>query len=563
MKRLIKLIFILSLIVACFGAGLWYINRFVLPGRAKTLVLNLIKERTGHEITLGLIRYLPPSHFTIKDITLYKDETLQDPLVNIRSLTFNFRIWPLLKKKKLIARVSVQDLLYDGVRVNGVASLWLKRRTSPAARPFLKNIDGTVNFINFSFVKESSPIDIRSITGTAILEDSLMRVHKTYFNYANTIYNMEGLASNLDKEEPQASFSLNSDTLHTEGNLILKDNYLEIKKIEGTLLDTPFNIVGDIKISASPHLNLYCEANLDLADFKKLFPKSAYVADSLKPAGKCDAVFFFNGKANRPKKAEASVKLSSNNVFLHGLALDDLHLDLRMKEGIIETHRLSMNLYQGLTKGSFTLDLNRRDLPYAFSFALKDGNLAKFSADMNFGQENMNGLLSSKFFLRGSLASADSLHGSGWITITDGHIWEWPLLGGVVDLLRLPHMRSVVFKEAAGNFIIDQKRISTEDLTFYSDRANISARGYVDFDNNVDVLVQTNITQDLIEGSSDTAEIANLILSQAGNYMGKIRITGTLDDPKFKYDVAPIANILKKEMKDIKKIEGLLKDILR
>jgi len=557
MKRQAKVFIIIGLILVSIAICVWSVNRFILPVKIKGFITNLLKERTGHEVTIGGINYLPLSRFYLKDITLYDKERPKKVLLNIEGLSFNLQLWPFLKEKSINARLGLKDFTCGRIKLNGVTSLSLKRRVPLVHRPFLKNLDGAIILKDFSFATNALPSEIENITGRILLKDDLMRLEKSSFKYNDIIYNLECNLADFDTEEPKATLSLDSDILKTTGKITLKDDYIKIEKIEGVLLDSKFNIMGDIKGLPFPILNLYSEASINLADLKKVLSKSNYISDSLKPAGLCKAVLFFNGRMNQFNKSEGSIRLSSDKVSLHGLTLDDLYLDLRMKDGIAKTHRFDMKPYQGLLNGSLVLDLNKEGLPYSISFALKDADLEKFSADMKLARGNMGGFISSKFFLKGNLTSPDTLRGSGWINVVDGRLWDWPLLGGVVDLFGMPHLSSITFKEAAGNFIVDQRRISTEDLTFYSEKVNITTVGFVDFDGRIDLLMNTHIIQDLIEGSSDAARTANMFISQAGNYMGKIKVTGTLKEPKYKIYATPIKDAFKGE------IEGFLKDILR
>ena len=42
--------------------------------------------------------------------------------------------------------------------------------------------------------------------------------------------------------------------------------------------------------------------------------------------------------------------------------------------------------------------------------------------------------------------------------VSNGHLWEFPLLGGIASALRLPMLTKVEIKEAAGNFMVKDKK---------------------------------------------------------------------------------------------------------
>ncbi|MBL7068347.1 MAG: hypothetical protein ISS34_00605 [Candidatus Omnitrophica bacterium] len=560
MKTKITVIIIILTILFGLLIGVWYINKYVLPVKIKGLVTNFLEEKTGRSVSIGSINYLPISQFYLNDITIYDNTPSSNPLIILNELSFNISLWPLLKERDIKARVGLKDLTHNSTKLSGVVYISLRKSEAAEQRLFFKGLDGTVKFANFSVEAPGLPTEIENISGEVNLDKETIRLDDTFLKYKNTVYNIEGSITDLDKDSPQGRLSLTSPMLKSEGNFILKYDYLKIEKIGGTFLGSSFEIMGEIKGLTDPLINIYGEASLDLADLKKALPRSGYIQDSLNPAGLCHAAVFFNGNLSEIEASEASVKLKSNKVFLHGLALDDLNLDLRLKDGRLNTERFTLKPYLGHLAVIISAELDKKDIPYSVSFELRDLNLAKFSADMNFGQEKMKGFISSKFFLNGKAASTETLRGNGWVKVIDGHLWELPLLGGAAELLKLSGLDSVTFQEAFGNFIVGQRKISTEDLTFFSEKVNMTLMGSVDFDQNIDLLMKTHIIQDLVEGTSDASQIANLLISEAGNYMGRVKITGTLKEPQYKMSSAPVKEIFKGEFKEV---EGILKDIFR
>jgi len=540
--------------------GVWYINKSVVPVKIKGLIVNFLEEKTGRSVSIGSVNYLPLSRFYFNDITIYDNTSSRNPLVNVSRLSFDISLWPFLRERAISARLGLEGLTHNSTKISGTAYLSLKKSVAASDRLFLKGFDGTVKFANFSARTPGLLAEIENISGNVNLNKNIISLNEIFLKYKNTVYNIEGSITDLDKDQPRARLSLTSPALKSDADLILKEDYLKIDKINGTFLGSSFEVMGDINGTRDPLINVYGEASLDLADLKKCFPKSAYIQDSLNPAGICDAALFFNGRLSKILASEASIKLKSNKVFLHGLAIDNLNLDLRIKDGSLNTERLTMKPYLGHLAAIISARLDKKEIPYSVSFQLKDANLAKFSADMNFGQENMKGLMSSKFFLNGEVSSPEALRGNGWVKVTDGHLWEWPLLGGTAELLKLPRLNSVTFKEVSGNFIVAHQKISTEDLTFFSEKVNMTLTGYVDFDQNIDLLMHTHIIQDLVEGSSEASQIVNLLISEAGNYMGRVEITGTLKEPRYKLSSASVREIFKDEIKEVK---GILKDIFR
>lgn len=558
MKDGIKSVVIVIGVLVIIISAVAYLYTVLLPVKIEGFVSNILTENTGCHVEIGAVAYIPPSQYHVRDVALYTTELSREKIAGVKNLSFSFKIWPFLKGKKIIAGLDIHDLKFRKIACSGSISLQLRDLIHPARRPFLEHTDGRIALENFSVSSEGFPGSVEKINGTIIFEGNTVKLSDGSALYGNTKYKVNGILKDLDLDEPVGSLSLISDMLASEASFILKDDYIKIKKVSGTFLNSAYSAMGDIRDITSPKLNIYCEARADLSDLKWLHPGSGNnIAETLDPDGQCILAAFFNGALDNLAEAEASIKLSSNRVSLQGLDIEDLYLDLRLRSGMLDTYRFNMRPYTGLFNGSIKVNVLEKGIPFSLSLSLKDADLKKVSYNIGTNKDRLAGLVSSKFFLKGYMNSVESLNGSGWLTVTDGQLWEIPLLGGITNLLDMPNLKSVSFEEAAGNFVISDKRIYTDDLTFYSNKVNITAKGFVDFDQNLDFLLNTNITQDLFKGSSEAVEIANLFLTQAGNYMGKIKITGTIKKPVYRIDKRPVEDLFKKEIK------GLLQNILQ
>ena len=534
-----------------------FLASFLLPGRMKGLLARQIEKSTGCYVTIGSARYLPLTHYYFKDVRLYKDELSGQILASADEISFSVKLWPFIRGKSVIARVDVGGLRYRGLNLSGSSSIYLKDLRSPARRNFLEKMDGIVALKGLSIAIDGTPYKIEDFNGSINLKDNTVKLGKTTFILNGVTYRLDGALSELDTDRPAVNISLESEALKMDSSMVIADDLIRAIKISGSFYGSMFKITGSVKNLSPPDADLYCEARLELPDIERLMPHSEFIAKTLKPRGQCVIAAVYNGPLDDPARAEASLKVSSNSIGLFGVQSRELYLDLRMLEGRLSAYRFTSRPYSGLFEGSLDADISAKGFPFSFNLALKDADLGGLSQDLKLEKQKLSGLISSKFFIQGNAASADSLRGSGWVTVTDGRLWDLPLLGGVTELLAAPSLKSVTFKEAAGNFVVDERRISTEDLTFYSEKVNIQARGFVDFDKRIDFMLTTNITQDVVEGSSDIANIANILISEAGNYMGKIRVTGTIDKPKFNLNAKPMGDLFKKEIK------GLLRNILQ
>jgi len=528
-----KIFKILGISIAVLILVLIIINLFIIPLGAKALIIKALEDELGRKVEIKKLSYMPLANLSLGGITLYKDLSTAQPVVTIEKLKLKLLLLPYLFKRKVnfgidIANLSAQDAKMSGsVRTNLV----------PDKSSSLGHV-GTIKFVDFLLDVNFLPAPIEKIKG-------LVKINRD------------------DIEIKDVSFNLNGNKLISEGNLILKDDYVKIDRFDMKFLNSSLNIIGDVTSLRNPFLNIYGESRINIADLEKIL---AQKGTKIELDGIFDTALFFKGQLNKPKESELGIKAQSPEVRVMGITATEVDLDLRMLNGVLTTPKLRAFTYDGILTGFVNAEPFSRNTPFATELLLKNMDLATWAREANFNKK-ISGKLSSNFVLKGQGGNLDALKGNGWISIDDGYLWGIGVLGGMANILSMPKLGSVVFKKARGNFTIKNRIFTIEDFTCKSEVAELSLAGDIGFDESVDLLVTTNLTSNLIEDSSDAAKIANILIQQAGNFFGRVRITGTLKNPQYKVGASSgkpgsgggskvVEKIFKEELGD------LLKDLL-
>ena len=87
--------------------------------------------------------------------------------------------------------------------------------------------------------------------------------------------------------------------------------------------------------------------------------------------------------------------------------------------------------------------------------------------------------------ISGYLKDPQDCEGKVWLSAAGSNILELPAFKGIADVLRLPELRRIEFKEASGNFTIAQQAIKTSDFNIAADNIVIYFKGSMDFDGNL------------------------------------------------------------------------------
>jgi len=140
------------------------------------------------------------------------------------------------------------------------------------------------------------------------------------------------------------------------------------------------------------------------------------------------------------------------------------------------------------------------------------------------------------------------LNGAGKIFITEGKLWQLNLFRGLGELLFARDFANIVFSEGYGSFIIQDKYISSDDLKLKSNFVNLSGSCKIGFDSSVDASVNIEVLDELAPMSGTFKDLTTAIIGQAGRF-GVIKISGTLREPKYKFQPAVVDII--KGLKDI------------
>ena len=556
MKKSIFLKIAIAFIIL-IGISTILVNVLILSGKTKAFVVSKLEQALGKKLEIETLRYTPLSTFSLKNVTVYRDLDSTKPLIKIESLKFNPSLLPLLIQKKLIVKLDIRNLSARGFNLNGSV------QTSLVSDPSgISKFTGKVRLIDFLLETKSIPSPISRFNSLITLEKDSIQISNAYCYFKDAKYQLSGYFEDI--VEPKMDFSLKSEKFDSNAKLALNDDYIQIEALNAQLGDSFIELIGDISNLASPVFNLYGKSRINIKDFNQFFAEK-----NLDPKlnGICDAELFLKGNTDQLQNLEFGLKAKSPKLSMHGFDLDDFYVDFRMKNGLINTPKLLAGFYGGYISGSVTMEPFSNDRPYSIDMSLQNADLAIWAKRTGFDKK-ISGVLSSRFSLNGYYNDIASLSGKGWLSITNGYLWEAPVLGGVASILSMPGLKSIVFREAAGNFSIGRQKLKITDLVFYSDNANISVKGNIGFDTRLDLLVTTNITKDLIEDSSEAATIANILIQQAGQFLGRVKITGTLNNPVYKVKPGggsssgmksvekPIQKIFKKEIGD------LLKDIL-
>lgn len=390
---------------------------------------------------------------------------------------------------------------------------------------------------------------VEKIFGNISFKDDVYYFSKFSLGYNVKDYILDAKITNT--VSPEVLLKLKNDDLSLDTRFQLRKRDLHIIKANGKYINSDFNLGGDIRNFDEPIVALSGKIALDLVDLRKCFPKAEEQLTRHNIKGKGNLEFTMTGPVKDLRDLQAQVRGKFDRINIWDMKLDNVALDLRMDKKTIYIADLSAAPYDGRFTATMDIDLSQQNPPYNIKVALEEVNLSRLASDTDMKDKPISGTGLLKCNIHGYGSNLETMKGEGLLIIKGGYLWEIPLLKGLADILFLPNLSSIVFDEVSADFSIANKNISTANLTLHSPNISLLGEGIIDFDGKLDFVVTTSISQEFIKGSSAFSQLTGTLLAEAGQLIGKIKVTGTAKKPEYKFTPFPLDKILSDKLKAI------------
>jgi len=389
---------------------------------------------------------------------------------------------------------------------------------------------------------------LKNISGRINLNPEGLDWQNLSFNYRNIIYQSSGTLS--DFKEPKISFNLNSSDLNLKSDLKIKDKIAKISTLNGKYLNSLFDIKGEINFQQlhEPIFDLNTKINLNLVDTFGFLPEK--IAQNLRKAklnGILNLVGSLNGKGNNFKDWQMSFLVNADLISLYELKLRNFSFNLQEKDGLLNINRLNSSFYEGIINIEFLSDLKPEIPTYLIKFNLENIDLAKLKLDTAFKDKDISGILNIQANLEGNFKELSSLKGLGNLSIKEGKLWELNLFRGLAELFLLPDYERIIFNQAVGDFIVENNYLATDNIRLESPQLILDWTGKLGFDGSLDFTIYSKANKEIIRESADLRKFITAVIGELSQAIA-IKLTGTLDKPKFK--VIPLPLEIIKTIKD-------------
>jgi len=181
--------------------------------------------------------------------------------------------------------------------------------------------------------------------------------------------------------------------------------------------------------------------------------------------------------------------------------------------------------------------------PYSFNFGIENVLIEELKMDTQAKDKDLSGIIQGEFKANGFFNDLLNSKGTGTLAISKGKLWELGLFKGLGKLLFTKDFTNIVFSEGNCALIMEDKFISTDNLILKSNVVDLNGPVKIGFDGSV--LAALNVTMDsgFIPSTGTIQDLTTALLKDTAK-IAVIKISGTLSDPKYKFE-ASVVNIIK------------------
>jgi hypothetical protein len=174
---------------------------------------------------------------------------------------------------------------------------------------------------------------------------------------------------------------------------------------------------------------------------------------------------------------------------------------------------------------------------YAVNATLTNADLSQFTQDLPIGGQKLRGKILATADLTGSGHTRNSLSGRGTIRLTDGDVYELPVMIALLKILSIRPPDQNAFSDATIDYRIEGEHIYFEPIVFHGDAITLRGKGQLDFQSQIDLTFYAMVGR----GELDVPVIKQ-IFRTASQQLMLIHVTGTLQKPETIKEVLPAVN---------------------
>ncbi len=471
------------------------------------------------------------------------DLSINIPTINLENIT------PLLKQ-------FVKDM---PVSLTGSADLQANIKGS-LTDVLSSEITANSSFSNIGVTGAQLPFPITNMSGALVATKDKATLKDVKLTLLEKEYVVNADIDNFKAPSLSAAIKGPDIDLTTQTQMI--DETILVKTLEGKYFDSTFNVSGKIQTpkNQDPNVDFAGTANLTLADLKSL-PQLADLMKQYNPEGNLAIDGSFKGSPQKMNTWDTLINVTSPQVKVMGYPIDSINVRYAQANNSTGNLDASALIYKGNFTTSASIDTTNSNLPIQMTAKLERLDLSGLRDILKDKAGNISGFVSSDITVSGPIKDVNALQGEGSIVVVEGYLGQLNFFNGLMGaLLVVPQFKNMMITDASVNFVIQDGKISSDNILLSSPSIQLKGKGWIDFKNNLDIEVSPELSQLELAKSDSAKKFPTELITAAIS----VKCTGTANQPQCGLTNTPgkilegTGDILKE---GIKSVGGILEEI--
>lgn len=234
---------------------------------------------------------------------------------------------------------------------------------------------------------------------------------------------------------------------------------------------------------------------------------------------------------------DIDIEVDAQRAGWNKLIMDHCSLNLRVLQDTVYINDLQADLCRGLVQGSGTIYpvLNTTNMCYQLHGHAREINFQMLTSRLTgHTVDQYHGYLAGELELEGCLNDTDghTAIGQGWIKIGAGHLFQFPLFGGLSEFLGriVPGLSMIVRQtDARASFVIKDGKIHSDDIVIEGEVITLTCTGDYYLNGELNFAVQVK----LLKQNTLLGGILQIAMMPVTKIL-EFRLTGTLQAPRWR-----------------------------
>ncbi len=172
---------------------------------------------------------------------------------------------------------------------------------------------------------------------------------------------------------------------------------------------------------------------------------------------------------------------------------------------------------------------------YAVNATLLDADLAQCAREVIAGRQRLRGTITATADLSGRGWSRNSLAGRGTIRLSNGNVYELPVMISLLKILSIRPPDQNAFSDGSVDYRIEGEHVYFDQIDFRGDAISLRGKGEMDFQSAIKLTFYTIVGRGELE-----LPVIKQVFRGASQQLMLIHVDGTLQNPKTRKEALPV-----------------------